>query len=715
MTGKKSSKTILVGARWILCALILLAMGLLTKPAIASSNRFYFASQYDWGSDRGFYVDVEDNSPDDTPCQLQSLKLILAVGDGKNWRFVSTVPKWTLGVSYRVKAVISPNSAGLWINDASVGQSVGGFVPAGGDLSVHDMPNWANGQADYILTEESFTIQSGAEKPLVMKFHTGQRPLPLVLFEPGIPAKHIPWKTASNQPLVIRIRFHINPVPGLKQCAPFIDRYGQCRYAHWPHKVHNNGDLKRGLQQEEQILHRWGMPPHTDPYGGDTASGWRLKATGFFRIVRRNGFFWLITPNGNPCFYRGVCSAPQLTWEATPITGREYLFQWLPPKTGPYAVAWGNGWGSEPGIHYLAFRTCNLIRKFGAADWQQKETQLTIQRLKVWGFSGDGKWDRIKGLPYVPVLGRAGVPILSRHPDIFDPAVRAKFRQVLASQISPHRNDPDVVGWSLGNEYDEIITTSEIQDILKMSGAVPAKRALVDYALQTIYHNDLPAMIKAWNLNAQTLDAVYNETINPPAADQEALRQYYADRYYHFIYKTVKSLDPNHLYFGFWIVPGWWQNQSDWDLIAKNCDVIGYDRYAMKFADPMFMKLVRSTDKPILCGEFSFPAWYDGLRGFGRYGVYATDDADSGRLYEKWTADAALNPYCVGICWFEYRNEPLTGRGPGHGPDLVYGEHYAFGVVDEADQPKWQLVDRMRKVNLIANALRLKATRTAGK
>jgi len=52
--------------------------------------------------------------------------------------------------------------------------------------------------------------------------------------------------------------------------------------------------------------------------------------------------------------------------------------------------------------------------------------------------------------------------------------------------------------------------------------------------------------------------------------------------------------------------------------------------------------------------------------------------------------------------WFQYRDQPLTGRGPGSGPNLVYGEHYAFGIVDGTDRPKWDLVERMRAANLAA-------------
>lgn len=196
-------------------------------------------------------------------------------------------------------------------------------------------------------------------------------------------------------------------------------------------------------------------------------------------------------------------------------------------------------------------------------------------------------------------------------------------------------------------------------------------------------------------------------------ADVEKLRRFFAERYYDCLYRTVKEIDPGHLYLGFWIVPGWWEDDEDWRLIAAHCDVIGYDLYAYTFADDHFKRLMRETDKPILCGEFAFPPTYNGARGYGLYPVRCRTDAEAGTLYSRYVRSAAENPNCVGALWFQYHDEALTGRGPGHGPDLVYGEHFAFGLVDVADRPKWALVEKMRAENLRVTSQRTAAARRA--
>jgi len=299
---------------------------------------------------------------------------------------------------------------------------------------------------------------------------------------------------------------------------------------------------------------------------------------------------------------------------------------------------------------------------------------------------------------------------LVKHPDVFDPAVRATFRAELEGQIGSARSDPRVLGWSVDNEYNEIITRGEITGILAKPAGTPAKRALLDYAVDRLYGGSVADLAHAWRISAGDRASLYGLSPVPPAADLDKLRCFYADRYYAFIYQTVRSIDPNHLYLGFWIMPEWWQSEEDWRLIARHCDVIGYDRYAQEYASPLLARLQAETNKPTLCGEFSFPPYYEGQRGFARFQVSSRNDADAGDMYHRWVEAAAKDPYCVGQIIFEYRDQPLTGRGPGHGVRLTFGEHFAFGLVTETDRPKWDMVRRVHAANLNAAKWRLEAS-----
>lgn len=658
--------------------------------AAAQDNRFYAASQYAWGEKTGFYLDFECSPKDGAPCRLADLRLILGLADGANWRFCSTAGPWQLDHDYQAKAVFDGTQGELWLDGRSVGRIDGGWVPGPGGLAIAEVPSWANGPADYFIRQSAVKAVAGGA--------SAQRDLPAGRVHPALelfgsaPAQHLDFTAAKDAQVTVEIAFRLAARPDPRALAPLIDAFGQNRYADWPDKVRDEAQLKRDTAAEPGRLPE--PPAGFDRWGGWLASPWQEPATGFYRTVRRDGRFWLLSPEGHPCFYLGLCGVPTLTWETTPVTGREWLFEWLPPRQGPLAAAWSKDqWGTTDGTEYVCFHAANQVRAYGD-DWQAESGRRAVRRVKAWGFSGAAKWGHQDGLAETPVLNRWGVPELVKRPDVFDPATREAFRACLARQVEPRRSDPSVVGWTVGSEIDEIIQSPEIVEILTKHGDSAAAKAMVAHAVATIYGGDAARQRAAW-------------ADGPAKADIEPLRRFYADAYYGYIYRTLGELDPNHLRLGNYIVPGWWENEEDWRLIARHADVISYDRYAWDFTDAQMDKLIRETDKPIFCGEFAYPPFYDGQRGFGRYPVWADSDAQAGELYSGWVDKAIASPWCVGVCWFMYRDQPLTGRGPGRGGELVYNEHYAFGMVDGCDRPKWELVGRVREVNATATARRL--------
>jgi hypothetical protein len=694
---------------WVLA---LAAFGMLLggeRMAVAdepSNCRFYVVEQYNWEGKLGFYLDFEGT-------KLAELPVILGVADGKDWRFLAYRPGFVPDEDYRIRAVIAPDGAGLFVDRKLVAESLGAWKPAPARLQVNTRPSWASAPGDWlaIVRQVSITVARSGKEVAHRDFDFSQvaaRPVPLQLFEPGRPdSADLAMQPGDTVTIDVSMRFGNGD---LRQWAPFVDRYEQCRYADWPEKVRTDDDLRGDVAREDTALAKTRPSTDYDEYGGYLKAGWSEKATGFFRVTRRNGYWWLITPGGNPCFYTGVCSIPGQTWETTPVTGREFLFEWLPPREAPWSAAWSaNQWGINDGTEYVCLHTGNLIRKYGPNDWAQQAQRRSIRRIKAWGFSGGGKWGAPGELVSTPVLSAGATPRIARHPDVFDRDICATFRRELERQISPRRDDPRVLGWSLGNEWDEIITRDEIKTILTKPAEAAAKRAFMDYAIDKLYGGSEQRMATAWKIESAERAVMYAETPNPPVEDIEKLRRFYADRYYDFIYRTVKSIDSHHLYLGFWITFGWWENEEDWRLIARHCDVIGYDRYVREYADANLKRLQTETGKPTLCGEFAFPAWYDGMRGYGRYPCYARDDAESGELYVRWVQGATADPYCVGLIWFQFRDQPLTGRGPGRGLALTLGEHYAFGLITVTDRPKWPLVLRMREANLQAAGWRVKA------
>jgi hypothetical protein len=674
------------------------------------NTRLYLIAQHDHRSATGFCLELGEG-------KLNEVPLVLGVGDGTEWRFLQHRSGFVPDRLYQVRVVLSAERAQLFLDGVLVGESPGRWQPAAGALTANRLPERVVKVHDWLpeVGPSVVVLHRGGEEVTRQQFDgSRRRPAALELFQAGGPPQ---WAEFAARPGdTVAIELSITFVAhDLHALAPLIDRYGQCRAAEWPAKVRSDEEFRHDIGEEAARLAAMPPSPDFDSYGGYRKAGWREEGSGFFRVTKRDGFWWLISPEGNPTFYLGMNSAHREALVGTPVAGREFLFEWLPDRTGRYASGWhyGNDWTRGENLDYVSFYECNLIRKYGDSWQRDAEEAQVVRRLRSWGFSGGGKWGTPAVLVDTPVLHHGGVDLV-RHPDVFDPAARATLRAELAEQITPRRNDPLVLGWALGSEWDELIEPEEVTGILRMGARVPAKRALLDYALETRYAGSLERLNAAWGTPAKTREQLYQTTPNPPSADAEAMRLYYADKYYEYVYQTVKSIDPNHLYIGSYINHPWTERGGDdWRLAGRHTDVISYDDYPAEYCSDWVWQMEAELDKPTFDGEFSYPPYHDGERGFGRYGVGARDDVEAGEKYRAWVQAAARDPHCVGGIWFEYLDQSITGQG-GHdygASPIYYVEHYAFGLIGVTDRPKWEMITKMREANLQAAEWRMAAAR----
>ena len=85
--------------------------------------------------------------------------------------------------------------------------------------------------------------------------------------------------------------------------------------------------------------------------------------------------------------------------------------------------------------------------------------------------------------------------------------------------------------------------------------------------------------------------------------------------------------------------------------------------------------------RPVLVGEFHYGT-YD-------RGMFSSSLAPVGDQQERATSYTA-HPNFVGVHWFQFRDQPLTGRWDGEG--------YQIGFVDIADTPYRELTRAAREV-----------------
>ena len=424
--------------------------------------------------------------------------------------------------------------------------------------------------------------------------------------------------------------------------VPFTDRFGQFKHAEWLGKVHSDMELDAAAAEEAKWLaaHSEGPCGTVDKWGGWSA-GPKLESTGFFRTQKVNGKWWLVDPDGRLFWSHGV-DCVGLGGGGTPITGRESYFEWLPKKSNS---AFGRFWGEQtwPGAHgYYAqtnhvpfetfdFAAANRVRKYGKAG-QAQLIDLTHRRLKAWGLNTIGNWSdpriyETKRTPYTLCLSTDGTPRRAKSKGWWGPL--------------PDPENPD---------FDRILRARAKAAAAKMKDDPWCLGVFVDNELSW---NDLPDL------------------------------GHIAEVYYGTVARILKEELPNHLYLGSRIA---WGPDEVYRAAAKHCDVVSVNVYARVFDRDL---PEGAADKPMINGEFHFGALD---RGMFHTGLVATrNQADRADCYRAYVRSCLDHPRMVGTHWFQWRDQPLTGRP-------LDGENYQIGFLTVTDAPYPELVDAARQM-----------------
>jgi hypothetical protein len=176
---------------------------------------------------------------------------------------------------------------------------------------------------------------------------------------------------------------------------PFIDQFGQFIHSDWPGKTHSLEELQQRKQDEEKQLAENPGPGNWDNFGGYNA-GPKLNATGFFRVEKYQGNWWLVAPNGNLFWSNGINCVRMA--DSTPISGREKYFANLPEANSLFSQFYGSGNWAPQGYYktHIPYKTydfarANLMQKYGN-DWQQLSGDIAHKRLRNWGLNTIANW-----------------------------------------------------------------------------------------------------------------------------------------------------------------------------------------------------------------------------------------------------------------------------------------------------------------------------------
>jgi len=435
-----------------------------------------------------------------------------------------------------------------------------------------------------------------------------------------------------------------DPGDTLLESNPLVDEFGQWVSGDWPGKAKSLDQLKAAWADEDKALGSGDF--NYCRYGG--YQGTKAKATGFFRVEKIDGKWWFVDPDGHLFFSAGVDCVNASA--ATPTQNREHLFAALPPAEVSQGRSGGGG-----GRAGASFYTWNLARRFGP-DWVDKWIDLTARRMSVWGFNTIGNWSdqRVANghrTPYVYTSrgwGIEGGPMGVA--DVYAAGFAQIVDRAAAQQCDSRKDDPYLLGYFLGNEPPWPGRETVAADAI-LAGP------------QTALQRELKAFLAAGDT---------------PERRREFLFKTY-QKFVETVSAAVKKHDPNHLNLGLRF-----GGSAPVEIVAasKIFDVYSLNNYSYSVIQREIDKVRQSIDRPIVIGEFHF-----GTPGRGMTpGLRQTSSQEErGVAYRYYVENAAADPSIIGTHWFQWIDEPSTGRSD--------GENYNIGFVDMTDQPYRELVD----------------------
>lgn len=462
---------------------------------------------------------------------------------------------------------------------------------------------------------------------------------------------------------------------------PFIDHYGQYKHLEWPEKIHSDDDLKRSHAEELAQLAKDPAPATWDRFGG-WAAGPKLKATGSFYTAKHDGKWYFVDPEGHLFWSLGI-DVLQPHTDAT--IGRNHE-KWF---TAPVPAD-----GSMPFTHW------NLQKKYGKEDYQDEFYDVLARRLRAWGINTIGNWAKsdfmLKGaLPYTMQLSDFAKELPRfrnsrvKFYDVFDPEFEVRMGNILRDRAAVDEltrksiDDPMCIGYFIDNE---LAFGGIMKAVFEAEADQPAKLEFLK-DLQKKY-DSIDALNKTWNTSYADWNALLKSKSMPAGKgfrkDSDAFSNKFIERYFQLSRKGIKSLAPHRLYLGCRFV-GFRHAEAVRRIAAKYSDVISINSYHNSIAnvDPDLF-----FGKPMMIGEFHFGTYDRGMFSPGLCPVW--NQQERAVSFQRYLQGALTNPAMIGAHWFQFRDQPLTGRWDGEG--------YQIGFVDVADTPYVELTRAAREV-----------------
>jgi len=436
-----------------------------------------------------------------------------------------------------------------------------------------------------------------------------------------------------------------DPGSDVLEKKPVVDEFGQWTPVDWTGKIKNLDHAKKEWASEDAGL-------KTGDFGYCKFGGYastKAKATGFFRVEQVDGKWWFVDPDGHLFFSTSSTGMGAGGGDAR-LQGREDYFKTLPP-VDPNPPP-----GRRPQTGFYAW---NLQRRHGD-EWRTKWVDLAVKRLESWGLNTIGNWsdsrlwDAHKKAYVVNLRGWGMETGYMGMPDVYSEEWPRIVDKAAAEQCAPRKNDQYLLGYFIANEPPWPGREALIVDIILERPASAIQR-------------EAKAFLAAGD--------------TPERRKQFIYKAY--DKYLEVINAAIKRHDPNHLNLGLRFGGG--VPPAEMLRASKTFDVYSMNVYSTAVNVKVMEEIYRVTGLPIIVGEFHFgvPG-----RGLAPGLVQVRDQAERGLAYRYYVEQAAAFPAFIGSSWFQWVDQPSTGR--------MDGENYNIGLVDVTDRPYPEMIEAMK-------------------
>lgn len=500
-----------------------------------------------------------------------------------------------------------------------------------------------------------------------------------------------------------------------------VDRWGQYTRGQWPEKIDTDEALRAAQAKAQADLQvSLDVAPKQDIYGGrlDLPA---FAAKGWFRSEKRDGRWWLVTPEGHAFFSLGM-NAVVVDGARTYVQDRPYMFRDLPTDDGEWKAFYGSSdtrqadATSRRGLNFdhgqwFDFYAANLYRVDGK-NWATAWHARTLERLKGWGFNTIGNWSddalgKAHRLAYTRSINIDGVfgnvssgyDYWGRMPDPYDPRFVAAAEKAVVKATQDVVDDPWLLGYFADNELAWAGQGPQGRwglaiGALKGEARSPAKQAFI--ARLKSQYGDAIKLGSAWGIQLTSWDTMEAAGFVPPvpseaypaiAADYGAWLRDYADTYFRVVGEALRRHDQHHLFLGGRFAVNTPEAVA---ACARYCDVVSVNTYTDVPQHGFDIPAMARENKPVLITEFHFGSKDRGPFGNGVASVYT--EQQRGEAYARFIAAAANDPNIVGAHWFQYTDQPVTGR-------LLDGENMHIGLVGITDIPFGSFVLAVRTAN----------------